>query len=520
MFETFSLIENLQLKFGSKLISKFWALIPSSIIGQIEKGEHSLYFLEGIPDDQVNNLKALIKKYPKDRFVDHAYYALQEYELGLKESGLIKDVLIYAAGYRLLSELKLSHGLKRWEFNSKAFVHSVNDSSFINCVNHFKSYVNTYPDRPHADDSAFWLGFLYSNAGDFEASLNWFSKVNSLGNGDYNYYIETFLAKIIPELPNDLIDRFLDLLVQKKSFAPFNYNEIINSLVYSGDSSAVLRRIRTLQQGEQRLLGYVALVERFNNEYKWSYSKGIYSEFISDYDAYIDSGNYDELSNWEKTELTEIEKRAKYLAKQTDLVLSYSESELNYQDMASLAISFRHDFYNRKLALYFIDLAVKKFGNNPSFPLDYFIYLMVANLRDQDPVEAIRAAETLLKNFPSSQYCDDVMADIVYIQAIVLDKRNDARKTLNTLVVEYPDGNALDNAHNWLAMSLRNCCEYYYSCSDDNARYGSAEYRQEKKAKCDEAKALYKEIIRKFPDTRFALYAVENIQRINKRLYY
>jgi TolA-binding protein len=62
-----------------------------------------------------------------------------------------------------------------------------------------------------------------------------------------------------------------------------------------------------------------------------------------------------------------------------------------------------------------------------------------------------------------------------------------ARATFNKLVSTYPTGNAVDNAYSWMAIILR--------CN----------------GQLQEAEKLNREIIRRFPLTRHAIYAKERM---------
>lgn len=85
--------------------------------------------------------------------------------------------------------------------------------------------------------------------------------------------------------------------------------------------------------------------------------------------------------------------------------------------------------------------------------------------------------------FPTSKLLDDVLAEELFAEGTIKPNLDAARATFNKLVNTYPNGNAIDNAYSWMAIILR--------CN----------------GQLQEAEKLNREIMRRFPLTRHAVYA-------------
>jgi outer membrane protein assembly factor BamD (BamD/ComL family) len=158
----------------------------------------------------------------------------------------------------------------------------------------------------------------------------------------------------------------------------------------------------------------------------------------------------------------------------------------------------RRNYYDYRTAINLFD---KAFERHPkSGELDKILYLKILALRDWKPDEVERMVKYFYRMFPKSKYIDDAFAELAFVQIIIQGNSNMGRKTIEKLLREYENTNACDNALNWLA--------YYQVISKD---YKSA-------------KETYEEILSKYPNTRFARYAKNNLIKIgenrnNKRDY-
>jgi hypothetical protein len=97
--------------------------------------------------------------------------------------------------------------------------------------------------------------------------------------------------------------------------------------------------------------------------------------------------------------------------------------------------------------------------------------------------DAVAAFE---REFPRSSLLDDALAEQLLAEGIMRDL-SAATNTFRKLINTFPNGNAIDNAHSWMAIILR--------CM----------------GRVEEAQGVNWEIIRRFPSSRHARYARERM---------
>ena len=66
--------------------------------------------------------------------------------------------------------------------------------------------------------------------------------------------------------------------------------------------------------------------------------------------------------------------------------------------------------------------------------------------------EPIAAME---KEFPGSKLLDDVYAEQIFAQGVMLQDVNAAEATFKSLIRKYPNSNAVDNAYSWMGILYR-----------------------------------------------------------------
>ena len=100
-----------------------------------------------------------------------------------------------------------------------------------------------------------------------------------------------------------------------------------------------------------------------------------------------------------------------------------------------------------------------------------------------EPIAAIE------KEFPGSKLLDDVYAEQVFAQGVMLQDVKAAEATFKSLIRKYPNGNAIDNAYSWMGI--------LYRCA----------------GRKDDAESVNREILRRFSLTRHAKYARERMAK-------
>jgi tetratricopeptide (TPR) repeat protein len=91
------------------------------------------------------------------------------------------------------------------------------------------------------------------------------------------------------------------------------------------------------------------------------------------------------------------------------------------------------------------------------------------------------------QEFPASDLLDDVLAEQIFAQGLVQRDVAGAQATFRKLIEKFPRGNAVDNAHTWMAIIYR--CE----------------------GRIQDAQNMNRDIIRKFPNSRHAVHAQKRI---------
>jgi outer membrane protein assembly factor BamD (BamD/ComL family) len=111
----------------------------------------------------------------------------------------------------------------------------------------------------------------------------------------------------------------------------------------------------------------------------------------------------------------------------------------------------------------------------------HFRYVRILTLLSPESIPA--AIAEMRQEFPNSELINDAMAEQVYADGVVMENIGAAENAFKELLRQYPNGNAVDNAYSWLAISER--------CVGNEQK----------------AEQLNMEIVRQFPLTRHAAYA-------------
>jgi hypothetical protein len=171
-------------------------------------------------------------------------------------------------------------------------------------------------------------------------------------------------------------------------------------------------------------------------------------------------------------------------------------------------ITLRREYFNRALSIYMADEAIEKFGSR-GFDIERISFLRILSYREYEPAKLEELVVQFLESFPGSAFRDDVLAELVYTQALSQEKKLApnlplAEKTARRLFRDYPGENANDNALNWLAFAyLRECKRKFGDEVNMNKKHEIEE--------CQQAKRLYKEVLGTYPWTRFGEIARDEL---------
>jgi tetratricopeptide (TPR) repeat protein len=149
----------------------------------------------------------------------------------------------------------------------------------------------------------------------------------------------------------------------------------------------------------------------------------------------------------------------------------------------------RYDF---RAAIFLFDEALRKFPESDL--CDNFMFLKVLTYRDWQPDKVRDAVKEFFFRYPQSNFIDDAFAELTFVEIMIQNDIKAGERTTRDLLRIYPNRNACDNALNWLAFDAIKSGDY------------------------EEAEKLYREILQKFPRSRFAKYAKKNLEYIKEKL--
>ena len=152
LYDTVNLIESLKKEYGNKIISYFWALTPIEMMRNLRDDIHYLNF------ENVNTkeIKSIIQKFPNDKYIDYAYYMLENYDkaLQVRPSSDIKDILLYSSAYKVIKLIEdnifnINNNLKE--------KNKISPIEINKAINNFEKYIELFPKNRQADDAEFWI---------------------------------------------------------------------------------------------------------------------------------------------------------------------------------------------------------------------------------------------------------------------------------------------------------------------------------------------------------------------------
>ncbi|MCP4314783.1 MAG: hypothetical protein GY789_01765 [Hyphomicrobiales bacterium] len=185
------------------------------------------------------------------------------------------------------------------------------------------------------------------------------------------------------------------------------------------------------------------------------------------------------LRELERHSISSVHDRLRELINKYALV-SNSDLEKMYSDRSTKP---RHK--DLRQSLYLLDRSLEllpQSGTHSKFR-HWLHYKRIRLLAQFHPIEVSAANAAFQKEFPSSELIDDGIAEQVLAEAVIIGDMERATETFDLLRRRFPNANALDNAHSWMAIG--------WTC----------------KGRPDKAREIDRQILRLFPLTRHAGYA-------------
>jgi hypothetical protein len=136
-------------------------------------------------------------------------------------------------------------------------------------------------------------------------------------------------------------------------------------------------------------------------------------------------------------------------------------------------------------ASHLIDMTLEKVPQGQAYASlrEWLYYRKVRISAVYAPQTVPEEIAAMQREFPNSKLLDDVLAEQLYAQGVMMHDLRAAEITFKTLVQKYSNGNAVDNAYGWMAI--------LYRCT----------------GRTQDALNMNREILRRFPLTRHAKYA-------------
>jgi tetratricopeptide (TPR) repeat protein len=505
---------------SKKLYSRVWAILPGGTIDHIAAHEHWMLDIYG-PKTEYPQIRQKILDFlatnPPDPFVDLLYYVTGDIDKALQvdRQSRFADLYNYAIGYKIVGVLVqetikiLKQRGAKLEYEPEGIEQTLqllNADPDLYERKPLSAIVPTFSARAeaarprlefvlrnssshHADDAAYLLGWLAQHEGKTSEALAYFSRAMRVGNGDYKdpgalrravRILERLPAReqlaIIHSDPTLAQQPAVQYVALRAAYRQFEYPLVIEA----GE-----RALRTLDIPAERIPATTdpkridAALERISpnllNEPNLREIPYVIeaSREISKYESYLRA-------------LT-AEDPAKVTKQARSIILKYSTVLDEQKRPAPGSPGFAHR--DLRQAIHLIDRTLEATPNTAAYTrlrewLHYRKIRLLVRFSPQSIPAAIAAME---KELPKSQLLDDVLAEQIHAEGILMKDLDAAQRTFRKLTNTYPNGNAVDNAYTWMAIALH--CQ----------------------GRAAEAQKLDRDIIRQFPLTRHARFAVARL---------
>jgi PAN domain len=516
---------------SKKLYSHVWSVLPSaSILGM---GEHQYRATLDIFKTEAEyplirrNLLAFIASEPDDPFVEFGYYALGDFKKGLsvRPKSEISDLLHYAIGFDTLKTIikdaydyAVTHAEQKIRIPPKSYI--VRNMQFINqnpqlfdnkplvillpqfaeraalVKLHFENVLSN-PKSPMADDAAYFLGWLAFHQEQYDAAAMYFALGMTVGNGDYALSGSVRqMGRVFERYPpnrqyemlksNKILVKQSPLWYVAARSAYRNYDYRLSSAIVQEALSRYNISIDTLpvSTNPQRIEATLARYKDVREDWTANMHAGemlyLYAA-CQEFQRYL---SYLESINQDTPEQALVRVKA--------IITKYSQTvDLPY-DESGTRPSAHKDF---RQAVHLIDVTLQKLPRDQKFLIlrEWLHYRKVKILALFAPKTVGQAVALMENDVPESSLNNNALAEQIYAEAFVAGDMAAARVSFDRLLSKYPNGNAVDNAHSWMAIGYR-CAE-----------------------QISQSHAIDREIIKRFPWTRHARYARSRLSDTNTK---
>uniref|UniRef100_UPI00356AD5A6 tetratricopeptide repeat protein n=1 Tax=Pontibacterium sp. TaxID=2036026 RepID=UPI00356AD5A6 len=309
-------------------------------------------------------------------------------------------------------------------------------------------------------------------------------------NGNYVIGSLRHMSSAITKLDDDkLVARelkrlYLTIESLKKTFKPKNYN-VIDERVVSAAAEKYLAGSEVDDVDGWLAQIPLRIAEKVNKNYvylRWArreFSKGRYIHSADHYRKVLKGVDGVYFYKGERD-------RIKALDEIVRLSIMQANGEISEESyLFESAMSLKKTKYDSDKAIKFLNEYKRKFKSSDSARIEMlkaFCYRDASKGKDM-----LKSLWRVVNEHPKHHLADDALAEIAVYYLLWERDNAKARKYLNQVVERYPEGNAVDNALNWIAWSYR----------------AESKYQQ--------ALSAYLDLVKKEPLSRFVEYAFNNI---------
>lgn len=480
---------------SSKLESRVWPLIPAATTKSLKDHKFSTSMIYG-PETEYpvvrRNLQNFIAQHPGDKFIELAYLSIGDLEtaVAVAPKSPIGDVLHYARAYMVIESI---YREAQAYFDDHP-TESVRDTRVNNLVEHFEEKANAarpdleavvrnWPQYPHADDAAFWLGWLSFQEGDDSAALDHFDEAMLVGNQDYTHGVTIYamhtIQSLSPAEQRAVMESHAGLskipalwyVAARSAYRAFDYKAAIST----GERGLATFRIPADRLPQVTEAGPIhdALVKILYPNVNRRSSPNSDDDGFQFVDPNLEELPYLIQASREmlayETALTG-QLGARFPPKRIkDIVTKYTRKHRDYRQ-----------------GIHLIDLAIPNVQD--SNLLDWLYYRKIRSLVLFKPEMVSEAVAEFGRARPKSKILANAIAEQLYADVYELGDIDDAKATFDRLVVGFQETNAIDNAMNLMSNM--------YRCSGN----------------LEESRKIDSDIVRKFVLSRFAFYAIQRSQ--------
>ncbi len=505
---------------SKKLRSHVWSILPGGTITHLRMHQHGTIDIYG-PKTNHPIIRSTIQRFlaanPSEPFAEFLYYTIAEYDkaLAANPNSPISDVLNYAAGYEKLGSLarEAASRLNLLEpnaynrddiFYSIAVLNRYSERSDYRALNevvpnfdaraaaaraNFEAVMRNGSVR-HADDAAYMLGWLAFHQGKPKDALPYFGRAMVLGNTDY---LGTAVRQTLriqrqhsPREQAAMVEADRNLSRQPILWyvaARAAYRE----LDYALTIDTTQRALEAMDIPVDRLPATTDPASIINAIEK------IRPELRGDYDMqeipYLLEASREILRYLNSLNSVTTERPDAFTGRARTIIIKYSKLVDDPYDPNQRRAPTELGHRDLRQALHMIDKTFESMPKTAQYARlrEWLYYRKIRVLVAFAPNNVADEVAAMEREFPTSALLDDVLAEQIFTQGMRLHDLNAAEMTFRKLVSAYPRGNAIDNAYTWMAI--------IYRCQ----------------GRVQEAQNMNREIIRRFPMTRHAMYAQERL---------